>query len=63
MLRDRLIFLIQKSESDGYAQFYVLQNVNRMYDAYHKLGGNGLVSQLYERFMELPHEQEVKHDA
>ncbi len=31
-----------------------LKNIERMYKAYHKLGGNGTGTELYERVMELP---------
>lgn len=55
VLRDKLIYLMQKSEQDGYVKIYVLQNVETMYAAYHNLGGNGLLTTLHERFEKLPH--------
>lgn len=55
MLRDRLIFLMQKAESDGYAPLFATRNVEDMHKAYKELDGNGLIDALYARFKALPH--------
>ena len=39
----------------GYAPLYAIASVAEMYDAYHKLGGNGAVTGAYHDFMQLPH--------
>lgn len=57
ILRDRLIFLMQTAEKEGFAPVYTVQNVSSMYAAYHTLGGNGMVAQLYDHFQNLPHVQ------
>lgn len=54
LLRDKLIYLIQKSSKEGFAPVYVVENVDKMYKSYHNLRGNGLITQMYERFCELP---------
>lgn len=63
ILRDRIIYLIQKAESEGYAPIYNVQNITRMYAAYHTLGGNGTITQLYEHFKRLPHVPPQEGDA
>lgn len=39
----------------GYAPLYAIASVAEMYDAYHKLGGNGAVTGVYHDFLNLPH--------
>ena len=55
ILRDKLIYLMQRAERDGYAPVYVVENVATMFESYQGLHGNGLVAQLYDRFSALPH--------
>ena len=38
----------------GWAPFYEVENVTNMYEAYHGLGGNGAVTEIYHKFMTLP---------
>lgn len=54
LLRDKLIYLTQKSIDEGYKQSFVTENVGTMYDAYRNLHGNGLVKNLFEQFSRLP---------
>lgn len=39
----------------GYAPLYAIASVAEMYDAYHRLGGNGSVTAAYHDFLQLPH--------
>ena len=53
ILHDRLcqscLYFIAKGEIN----LTELNNIEKMYDAYHKLGGNGTGTELYERVLEL----------
>lgn len=47
----------------GYAPLYAIASVAEMYDAYHKLGGNGAVTGAYNEFINLPHKPKEVHHA
>ena len=55
ILRDRIIFLCEENESIGYCPIPTTENIGMMYAAYHKLGGNGIVTQLYDEVKSMPH--------
>lgn len=54
ILRDRIIQLYGYCEKKGYVALYEEKNMTLMYDAYHGLGGNGLVTALYDKFIQFP---------
>lgn len=55
LLRDRLVQAYNHTvHQKGYCPIYEKENITDMYQQYHKLGGNGTVTQLYEEIMELP---------
>ncbi len=58
LLRDRLIHLYNQCVEEGYCQIYKKESFTSMYDSYHALGGNGTITKLYEKFMELPEDPE-----
>lgn len=54
ILRSDIIQLCNHYEEKGWAPFYAVENITNMYNAYHDLGGNGAITQMYERFLALP---------
>lgn len=54
LLRDKLIDGMNTAQKEGYAHLYEVENINHMYNAYTDLGGNGVVTQMHERFSRLP---------
>lgn len=54
LLRDRLFAAYNHYYERGWITVHGLESVNRMYEAYHNLGGNGTVSRLVEQLRELP---------
>lgn len=56
LLRDRMLHCYNKYEEAGYAPIYAKENFENMYQQYHGLGGNGVMTHLHEEFMELPTE-------
>ena len=42
----------------GYAPIFAKENFENMYQQYHGLGGNGVMTQLHTAFMELPTDKE-----
>lgn len=45
----------------GYAPIFAKENFENMYQQYHELGVNGVMTQLHAEFMELPTESEENH--
>lgn len=54
LLRVQLIEYHEKWMGRGYVTKHGLENFLEMYDAYHALGGNGMVTQLKKDVEELP---------
>lgn len=53
LLRVQLIEYHDKYIADGKIPHYAFDNYSSMYDAYHRLGGNGTVTAMYERLKHL----------
>lgn len=56
LLRDRIIGRYNHYIDQGNIPIYGMENVLDMYEAYHKLGGNGTITKLVEALRELPTE-------
>ena len=54
LLRVQLIEYHEKWMERGYITKHGLENFVEMYDAYHELGGNGMVTKLLEEVKRLP---------
>lgn len=54
LLRVQLIEYHEKWTERGYITKHELENFIEMYDAYHSLGGNGMVTKLLEEIKKLP---------
>lgn len=39
----------------GFAPLYAVESISAMYKAYHSLGGNGAIKEIYGAFCKLPH--------
>ena len=53
LLRVQLIEYHDKYMDQGYIPSYAYQNFCEMYEAYHELGGNGMITKMYEEIHEL----------
>ena len=58
LLRDRMLHGYNKYTELGYAPVYAKENFENMYNQYHELGGNGVMTKLHVEFMELPTNKE-----
>lgn len=56
LLRDRIIQAYNHYQDKGYCPIYAKENVKRMYDAYHILGGNDVATQLKDKILLMPEE-------
>lgn len=54
LLRDRLISTYNHYTEKGYAPIYVKENFENMWVQYHKLGVNGVMDDIHEKFKSLP---------
>ncbi len=48
LIREGIISAYKRCEDRGYCPIYELENVNKLYKEYKKLGGNGTVDELVE---------------
>lgn len=54
LLKSEILKICEKSFDIGYCPSYMKDNVRDMYDSYHKLGGNGMVTVIVESLYKLP---------
>lgn len=59
LLRNEIIRIYDKQDNLGYCPSYMKENIKEMYENYHKLGGNGLVTKMVDKLYELPNIKEV----
>lgn len=53
LLRVQLIEYHDRYMKEGHIPSYALTNFIEMYEAYHDLGGNGMVTEMYKEVLEL----------
>lgn len=58
VLRDRILQAYNHFRKVGVVTVAQQENVSNMYTAYHNLGGNGVITKVYMKFMEIPHAKE-----
>ena len=57
VLRDRILQAYNHFRKVGCITIAQQENINNMYMAYHNLGGNGVITSVYMKVMELPHDK------
>ena len=57
LLRDRLYSTYMHYQEKVYAPSYARENFENMYKQYHVLGANGVMDDIYRKFMDLPLEE------
>lgn len=62
LLRDRIIQAYNHYSDKGFCPIYAKENVKRMYDAYHALGGNDVATTLKEKLLNMPEEPAGKEE-
>ena len=58
LLRDSIIWSHNHYTEKGYCPIYARENIEDMYNQYHVLGGNGVVTSLVEELKDLPTKKE-----
>ena len=62
LLRAEIIRSHEKYMDKGYCPVYAREALNRIYESYHALGGNGTMTELYKQIMALPTDKEGEHE-
>ena len=63
LLRGKLIDYHDTYTERGYCPIYVKESARRSYEAYHALGGNGVVTKLFTDLMALPESEREENIA
>ena len=58
LLRVEIINICHKAEKDGMLPIWALENLTDMYNTYKALGGNGAITGLYNKTIQLPQRKE-----
>lgn len=58
LLRLEIIRAHEKYTDRKFCPIYARESVTKAYDAYHALGGNGTITELYNQLMALPTDKE-----
>lgn len=62
LLRNEIVRIYESYITLGYCPSYMKENVNNMYESYHKLGGNGMVTTMVKDLFKLPNERIIIGD-
>ena len=62
LLRAEIIRSHEKYMDKQYCPVYAREALNRIYESYHALGGNGTMTELYKQVMALPTDKEDSHE-
>ena len=54
LLRDRMVDNYNRYAEKGYAPIYARESFENCYQQYHNLGGNGVMTDIHNKFMALP---------
>lgn len=54
LLRNEIVRAYNEYTHKGYCPIYGKENIESLYKQYHALGGNGTVTDLYEKVIDLP---------
>lgn len=58
LLRENIVHNYNKYQDREYCPIYAKESIKRVYEAYHRLGGNDVATKLYNTLLEMPEEPE-----
>ena len=61
LLRESIVGNYNKYSEKGACPIYAKDSIKKVYEAYHNLGGNDVATELYNKLLRMP-EQEDNHD-
>ncbi len=62
LLRESIVQNYNKYQDREYCPIYAKESIKRVYEAYHKLGGNDVATKLYNTLLNMPEEPEEKEE-
>ena len=62
LLRESIVGNYNKYSEKGFCPIYAKESIKKVYHAYHDLDGNDVATELYNKILKLPEEQEGNHD-
>jgi hypothetical protein len=62
LLRDSIVTGYGKYSDRGYCPIYAKESLKKIYQAYHKLGGNDVATELYQKCLKMPEEKRRDED-
>lgn len=57
LLRNEIVRVYNYQTEKGYCPSYMKENIKELYENYHRLGGNGMVTSMISKLYELPNEK------
>ncbi len=63
LLRNEIVRMYENYIALGYCPSYMKENVNNMYESYHKLGCNGMITTMVNDLFKLPNERTIIGDT
>ena len=60
LLRDRMLQSYRYCERKGFSDIADKENFESLYAQYHALGGNGVMTKIYEKMLALPDEEQAQ---
>ena len=60
LLRESIVSNFNRYTEKGYCPIYAKQTMMKLYESYHNLGGNDVVTELYQKLMKMPEEKGVR---
>lgn len=58
LLRESIVVNYNKYQERGFCPIYAKDSIKKVYEAYHKLGGNDVATRLYDKILQMPEEDE-----
>lgn len=62
LLRSQMINDFNRWSDKGYAPIYARENFENCWTQYHKLGANGVMNDIHDKFMELPPQRQEQNN-
>lgn len=53
LLREQIINNFNKYQERGECPIYAKESATKLYKAYHSLGGNGMITEIYDKLMDM----------
>lgn len=62
LLRNSIVSDYNKYMDKGFCPIYAKESIKKVYKAYHNLGGNDVATELYNKLLRMPEQEDSDHD-